>query len=190
MLTLIGDRGRFCDGLSRRSFLQIGSLAVGGLTLPQLLRAESLSGRGSSHKSVIMVYLSGGLSHQDTFDLKPDAPDGIRGEFQPIDTAVPGIQFGELLPKLSACADKLAVVRSYGSQNANHTYQSVTTAGNALQASVGSIFARVAGANHPRTGMPANILVLPEAVQDGLTLEKKPAIQAYEQRAAAARPWV
>src|SRR5207244_2105038 len=69
MLTLFGGKQRYCDGISRRSFLQIGALAMGGLTLPALLRAEQRAGR-SSHKSVIMVYLTGGLSHHDSFDLK------------------------------------------------------------------------------------------------------------------------
>src|SRR5262245_35112551 len=112
MLTLFGPRQRHCDGLSRRSFLHIGALAVGGLTLPRLLRAEQRAGIGRSHKSVIMVYLTGGLAHQDTFDLKPHAPAEVRGEFKPMATKVPGIQIGELLPKLAACADKYALVRS------------------------------------------------------------------------------
>ncbi len=112
MLTLFGPRGRFCDGLSRRSFLTVGGLAVGGLTLPSLLQAEQQSGVRRSHKSVIMVYLSGGLAHQDTFDLKPNAPPEIRGEFKPIATKVPGIQVGELLPKTAAVMDRVALVRS------------------------------------------------------------------------------
>src|SRR3954469_11639818 len=83
MLTLFGPRHRYCDGLSRRSFLKIGGLAMGGLGLPELLRAEAESGSGTArgHKSVIMIYLSGGLAHQDTFDLKPEAPEEVRGEF-------------------------------------------------------------------------------------------------------------
>ena len=89
MMTLGGPSHRYCDGRSRRSFLKIGGLAMGGLALPQLLRAEEAAGVGRSHKAVIMVYLSGGLSHQDTFDLKPEAPAEIRGEFQPIDTSGP-----------------------------------------------------------------------------------------------------
>ncbi len=108
MLTLWGpsEPNRYCDGLSRRSFLKIGGLAMGGLNLPALLQAESVGTGGasskssrSSHKSVIMVYLAGGLAHQDTFDLKPDAPAGIRGEFKPIATRLPGVQIGELLPE-------------------------------------------------------------------------------------------
>jgi len=74
---------KYCDGLSRRSFLEIGGLSCAGigLGLPDLLRAEET--RGRSNRSIIMVYLSGGLAHQDSFDLKPNAPDGIRGEFNP-----------------------------------------------------------------------------------------------------------
>ena len=98
MLTLLGDQYRLCDGLSRRSFLKIGGLAMGGLTLPQLLRAESQSSTGRSNKSIIMIFLAGGPPHQDMFDLKMDAPSEIRGEFRPIKTNVPGIEICELLP--------------------------------------------------------------------------------------------
>ncbi len=112
MLTLLGPRGRFCDGVSRRSFLKIGGLALGGLSLPALLRAEQKAGVRRSHKAVIMVYLSGGLAHQDTFDLKPGAPPEIRGEFQPIDSKVPGVRVCELLPRMAAIMDRVAVVRS------------------------------------------------------------------------------
>jgi hypothetical protein len=138
MLTLwgSGQHKAFCDGLSRRSFLKIGGLVAGGLSLPSLLEAEALaaanasrgaSGRPSSHKSVIMVYLSGGLAHQDTFDLKPDAPTGIRGEFKPIATCLPGVQVCELLPKTAAIMDKLAVIRSLVGQLDEHSsFQSMT----------------------------------------------------------------
>jgi hypothetical protein len=84
MLTLLGAGHRYCDGVSWRSFLKIGGLAMGGLGLPELLQAEAQGGVGRSHKSVIMVYLTGGLAHQDTFDLKPEAPAEVRGEFRPI----------------------------------------------------------------------------------------------------------
>src|SRR5439155_9593685 len=102
---------RLCDAITRRVFLQVGSLAVGGLTFPRLLRAEAATGT-KGHKSVIMVYLTGGLAHQDTFDLKPNAPAEVKGEFKPIPTNVPGVQFGEHLPRLARCMDKLVVVRS------------------------------------------------------------------------------
>jgi hypothetical protein len=128
MFTLYGPKGRFCDGVSRRSFLKIGGLAMGGIALPELLKAEAATpGSGSRHKSVIMVYLTGGLSHQDTFDLKPGAPKEVRGEFTPIDTVVPGIQIGNLLPKLAQCTDKMAILRSIvGLRDEHSSWQNVT----------------------------------------------------------------
>ncbi len=155
MMTLFGDRHRYCDGVSRRSFLKLGGLAMGGLGLADLLRAEAAAGTASGHRSVIMVYLSGGLAHQDTFDLKPDAPEGIRGEFRPIDTRVPGVRFGELLPGLAASADKLAVIRSVVGQRDEHSsFQSLT--GFPMQVSrvqgkphFGSVVAKVQGPVNP-----------------------------------------
>ncbi len=112
MLTLWGDRQRYCDGISRRGFLKIGALGVGGLTLTDVLRAEAATGKRNPHKAVILVYLPGGISHQDTFDLKMDAPSEVRGEFKPIDTNVSGIQISEHLPRLAKIMDKCAVIRS------------------------------------------------------------------------------
>ena len=94
MFSILGRKGRgekFCDGHSRRDFLTIGSLAMGGLALPDLLHADSQLGR-HSHKAIINVFLPGGPPHQDMWDIKPDAPAEIRGEFKPIATNVPGIQ--------------------------------------------------------------------------------------------------
>jgi hypothetical protein len=126
MLTLTGGKGRFCDGVTRRSFLQIGALAMGGMSLPTLLQAEERSG-SRSQKSIIMVYLSGGLSHHDSFDMKPDAPDEIRGEFRPIQTSVPGIQISEYLPRLARMMDKFAVVRSIvGLRDEHSSFQTTT----------------------------------------------------------------
>jgi hypothetical protein len=127
MLTIPGVPYRYCDTVSRRSFLQIGGLALGGLTLANLLQAEARPGASRRHRSVIMVYLSGGLAHQDTFDLKPSAPAEVRGEFRPIPTSVPGVQFSEHLPRLARCADKLAVIRSLVGQIDEHSsFQSTT----------------------------------------------------------------
>src|SRR6266508_4040691 len=92
---------RFCDGLSRRNFIRIGALGMGGLALPQLLQAESASGIRKSQKAVIMIYLPGGPPHQDMFDLKLDAPSEVRGEFRPIKTNVSGIQICEHLPRMA-----------------------------------------------------------------------------------------
>ncbi|MGE4003808.1 MAG: DUF1501 domain-containing protein [Planctomycetaceae bacterium] len=124
MLTILGSDLRLCDGLSRRSFLQIGGLALGGISLPQLLQAEAASGNSRSHKSVIMVFLTGGPPHQDMVDLKPQAPAEYRGEFSPIRTNVPGIDVCEHLPLLSQRMDRLAVIRSLvGSEGRHSAYQ-------------------------------------------------------------------
>ena len=112
---------RFCDGLSRRNFIKIGALGLGGLALPQLLQAESSSGIRKSHKAVIMIYLPGGPPHQDTFDLKLDAPSEIRGEFRPIPTNVHGLQICEHLPRIAKICDKLSVIRSMADAVDDHS---------------------------------------------------------------------
>lgn len=121
MLSIRGTRQPFCDGVSRRNFLKIGTLAVGGLTLTDVLRAQSHAGTGNSHKSIIMIYMAGAPSHQDMYDLKMDAPASIRGEFQPIETNVAGIQICEHMPRLAKIMDKCVPLRSvYGSPNGAH----------------------------------------------------------------------
>ncbi len=112
---------RFCDGVSRRNFIKIGALGMGGLALPQLLQAESAAGIRKSHKAVIMIYLPGGPPHQDTFDLKLDAPSEIRGEFRPISTNLPGLQICEHLPRIATICDKLAVIRSMSDAVDDHS---------------------------------------------------------------------
>jgi uncharacterized protein (DUF1501 family) len=151
MFTLFGPRGHFCDGISRRCFLGIGSLAAGGLCLPTLFQAEAQAGKRRGYKAVIMVYLSGGLAHQDTFDLKPTAPAEVRGEFRPIATKVTGVHIGELLPRTAAVLDKVAVIRSiYGLIDEHSSWQNVTgfpmtTAQREGRPHFGSVVARVQG---------------------------------------------
>jgi hypothetical protein len=105
---------------SRREFLKIGALGLGGLTLPNLLQAEATSGQRSSQKSVILIYLVGGPPHQDMFDLKPNAPKEIAGPWKPIATNVAGIQICEAFPRLAKMTDKLAIVRSLVGNQADH----------------------------------------------------------------------
>lgn len=115
MLNIFGKRTRYCDGVSRRSFIKVGGLsmgAVGGLTLADQMRAEAASTAKDSRKAIINIFLGGGPPHQDMWEIKTEAPAEIRGEFGPIQTAVPGIQIGECFPKLAAIMDKLVVVRS------------------------------------------------------------------------------
>src|SRR6516165_8164444 len=155
MLTILGGRQRFCDGLSRRAFLQVGGLALGGLSLPQILRAEEQAGVTRSHKAVIMIFLSGGPPHQDMVDLKPDAPAEIRGEFKPIRTNVPGIDVCELLPGLAGMMDRFAVIRSVvGSEGQHAAFQCMTGRTHARQPqggwpSLGSVASKLQGPTDP-----------------------------------------
>jgi Protein of unknown function (DUF1501) len=138
MLTIFGARDTgFCDGVSRRGFLRIGTFAMGGvaLSLVDVLRAEAAAKSRAGvvpvartgklgHKAVINVYLPGGPSHLDTFDLKPDAPAEIRGEFKPIATNVPGISICQVFPRLAKLMDRAAIVRSIvGATGAHDLYQ-------------------------------------------------------------------
>jgi hypothetical protein len=129
MLTILGRTARFCDGIPRRDFLRIGALGVGAscLTLPDILRAEAASGTSSPHKAVINIFLGGGPPHQDMWDIKPDAPAEIRGEFKPIATNVPGIQIGETFPKIARIMDKCVVIRSVVGANGDHYAQQCMT---------------------------------------------------------------
>src|SRR5262245_31868301 len=118
MLSIETSQGsRHCDGLTRREVLRAGAIGLGGLTLPGLLQLQSAaraaagSGRGMA-KSVILLFLSAGPSHLDMWDLKPDAPEEIRGTFRPIDTRAPGIRISEHLPRLASLADKFTLLRS------------------------------------------------------------------------------
>jgi hypothetical protein len=114
MLTIWGPKERFCDGLDRRSFLKIGAFGA-GLSLVDMLRQRgtaSAGGTARSQKSAIMIYLPGGPSHMDMYDLKPDAPAEFRGEFRPVATNVPGVEICELMPLQARMWDKLAAIRS------------------------------------------------------------------------------
>ena len=110
--------------MTRRAYLKQGGLGVAGVSLPRLLQAEqarsSASDPGTQAKNCIFIFLCGGPAHLDLWDLKPEAPDGIRGVFDPIETRVPGIRIGELLPQVSGHTDKLAIIRSMTHANNGH----------------------------------------------------------------------
>jgi hypothetical protein len=141
--------------LRRRDALKIGALTFGGLTLPDLLRAEQAAGVRGSKKAVIMIYMCGAPSHQDMYDLKMNAPSEIRGEFRPIETNVPGIQICEHMPMCAAIMDKLVPLRSvYGSPSGAHdsficyTGRTVNNQPSGGWPSVGSVVSRVLGAKN------------------------------------------
>lgn len=120
---LLGNRcSRRCDGVSRRDLLRVGALSALGLSLPRLLRLEAQAAAADKARarSVILVFLGGGLSHHDSFDLKPEAPEEIRGTYQPIATTVPGLRIGELLPRMARVMHRVALVRSGAHTNDHH----------------------------------------------------------------------
>ncbi len=116
-------RHAFCDGIARRDFLRVGTAGLFGLTLPALLERQARAAdKGLSPKdvSLIFLFLHGGLSTIDTWDLKPDAPAEFRGDFKPIDTNVSGVRIGEHLPRVARQMDKFSLIRSFRHHNSDH----------------------------------------------------------------------
>ncbi len=159
-----------CAGPSRREFLNVGTLALGGLTLPGLLAARASAARANKYvkdRSVILLFLQGGPSHIEFFDPKMDAPKEVRSITGELRTKLPGITFGGTFEKLAARADRFSIVRSYASGNGGHTYGDVVSARNPLKAAMSAIYARLAGSANAATGMPSNVLIKPEAIKPG-----------------------
>lgn len=128
MLSIHGHTKKLCDGLTRRELLRVGGLAFAGLSLADILRLRASSGQPSRPKSVIMIWMRGGPSHIDSYDMKPDAPAEIRGEFEPIATNVPGIQICEYMPRQATIMDKLAIIRGIRSNDlGDHTPHYIIT---------------------------------------------------------------
>ncbi|MBI2803859.1 MAG: DUF1501 domain-containing protein [Planctomycetes bacterium] len=163
MLTIF-DRD---DRMNRRSFLKVGSLALGGLSLANLLQAKATAAESRrsilKDRSVIWVFLHGGPSQIETFDPKMSAPAENRSATGELQTRIPGVTFGGTFPKLAALADKVSVVRSFTTGDGNHDIKPVVGR-DTFGANLGSIYARIAGTSHPRTGIPTNALLLPRAV--------------------------
>lgn len=123
MLNFLPGMDRHCEGLSRRSMLQVGGLAGLGLSLPMLLagrRAAAARGRESRETNCILVWTRGGTSHHDTFDPKPEAPVSVRGEFGVIDTALPGVKFTEIVPNMARELKRFALLRGWNPRNGSH----------------------------------------------------------------------
>jgi hypothetical protein len=152
----------FDSNLSRRNFLRIGSLGLGGLSLAgKLAAAESSS--VLNNKSVVFLFQHGGPSQYETFDPKMTAPAGIRSVTGEIATSLPGITFGPTFARLAKLANKLAVVRSYVPGDGNHDAKPIVHRAT-LNANLGSYYGRVVGMNHAETGLPTNVALFPRAV--------------------------
>jgi hypothetical protein len=173
-----GSTGKYCDGLSRRNFVQIGMAGMASIGLPQLLRAKEESaamGTGRKDTSVILIWLDGGPSHMDLYDMKPEAPAEYRGIWNPIRTNVAGFEITELFPLQAKIADRFSIVRSLHHNQGDHFtggHYMLTGRGGASGADtagkypfVGSMATRMTGAR--RSGMPANVAV-PYAMSIGI----------------------
>src|SRR6185503_9425026 len=163
MLTFWGRKQQFCDGVSRREFLRVGALGVGGLSLSlsQVLKLQAappvVSGtrsRTGDGKAVIMVFLPGGPSHLDMYDPKPEAPKEYRGEFNAIPTNVPGIQICEYFPRQARMMDKLSILRAVVGSDGDHAAWQFMTGytRKANRPSLGSVVSRLKG--EPEAAMP------------------------------------
>ncbi len=138
----------------RREFLRAGGLALGGLTLADLLRVQAADRNARSFlrdRSVVFLFCHGGPSQIETFDPKMTAPDGIRSATGEVTTKIPGITFGGTLSGLAARADRLSIVRSFAAGDGNHDIKPIVCQ-DTLRANLGSLYARIAGMNHPEPG--------------------------------------
>ncbi|MCA8996278.1 MAG: DUF1501 domain-containing protein [Planctomycetaceae bacterium] len=166
MLTLLGKRTPLCDRLDRRAFLRIGGLALGGMTLPQILRAEQVAGLPHNNKGIIQIFLPGGPPHQDMWDIKMEAPSEIRGEFTPIQTKVPGVEICELFPRIASVADKATFIRSIvGATGSHYSFQCLTGQTDRNQPlggwpALGSVLSKLYGPRDP--AMPAYVGLSPK----------------------------
>ncbi len=172
MLTLRLPRAdRTCDGSSRRDFLKVGVLGMGGLLLPDLLRlraAEKAAGKATRNTSVVWLWLGGGPTHVETFDPKMSAPAEYRSVVGAVKTNVPGIELGGVFPKMARNADKMAFVRSFAHRNSGHgggthwvmTGYDFPPADNGqapIKPGIGSILSRYRGASNGKTGLPTYV---------------------------------
>ncbi|REJ73688.1 MAG: DUF1501 domain-containing protein [Planctomycetota bacterium] len=152
----------------RRDFLKVGSLALGGAALPEMVARHLHAAEVAppiSDKSVVFVFMHGGPSQIETFDPKMTAPPGVCSANGEVATNIPGVTYGYAFPRLAALADKTAIVRSFTTGDGNHNIKPVVDKAT-YGANLGSLYARVAGANRPDSGMPTNVALYPRAVDD------------------------
>ncbi|MDG2387792.1 MAG: DUF1501 domain-containing protein [Planctomycetaceae bacterium] len=156
----------FHDQKSRREFLRLGSLAMGGAALAPWMTPHANAAVQSAvltGKSVIFLFMHGGPSQIETFDPKMDMPAEIRSATGEVSTKLPGITFGGTFPKLAQVADKLSIIRSFKTGDGNHDIKPIVGK-DTFGANLGSLYARVAGTNHPQTGLPNNVALFPRAI--------------------------
>lgn len=173
MLTISDNRPmRMCQSTSRREFLRVGSLGLGGLSLSQLMaaRADAASSSFIRDKSVVLLFLQGGPPQIEMFDPKMEAPSNVRSCTGEVSSKLPGVTFGGTFPKLAAMADRLAVVRSFASGDGGHNQMPVLTGRSETEGTMGSQYARLAGTNHPVTSVPTHSVLLPEQVDSTIKL--------------------
>jgi len=164
----------FRHGLARRDFLRLGMAGVGtgllGAGLPKGLQASAPGAPVVRDKSVVLLFLAGGPSQYETFDPKPDGPEGSRSIVGDIATRIPGVRFASYLPKLANLADRLSIVRSFHTHHAEHdgAHKQLLTADLTIRdgkpittPGIGAVYARTAGAIHPQTGLPRHALIPP-----------------------------
>lgn len=169
MLDVLGSqRSRCCDGANRRDFLRVGALGATGLTLPALLRAQANAGTNAPDKTVIWLFLSGGPTHYETFDPKPDNPLPFRSTVGTLQTNVAGTHIGGLFPRLAKLADKYTILRSFAHTAADHAaathwlstghdHPPAANGAPQISPSFGSMVSKYRGPNHPATGMPTYV---------------------------------
>lgn len=164
-----GGSQRDCEGTTRRDFLKVGTLGLGGLTLAHTLAGRAIAGEDIvKDKAVVLLFLQGGPTHIETFDPKMTAPSEYRAIFGEVKTRLPGVTFGKHFSQMAAIADRLAVVRSFRHGNGSHASASalVSSGGNITKATMGTLYSRVAGISDPISGIPNNLVITPPAVGD------------------------
>ncbi len=179
MIEVPGAAYRSCDGLTRRGLLRVGTLGLGGLTLPRVLRARAMAPASETPlRSVIQIILGGGPSQLETYDPKPEAPTGFRSEVKVINTALPGIHLAETMPRHARMLGKMAIIRGVSHESSDHTiglhrimtgYPTGQPRDRNERPSVGSVAARVRGSN--KAGVPPYLAMYGQSSFDGLFLE-------------------